>query len=191
MYVFSEYLHCQKVLLYIFLTVVQILLLCFTKSEKLKYISKICEKINPPFLFCFERLSELGIQSIMSSIGVEMDNVLAKFSRDKGSFDSMAATMRRRAQRSREMQETVAKLLNELLGTVGDKVEVDIPARDPQKQQMYNDLQDTFKAFDRDNNAYLVFTKYQEAWRFLNLPGDQNAVKSAFNNVDVTYCFFL
>ena len=30
------------------------------------------------------RLSELGIQAIMSSIGVELDEVLAKFSRDKG-----------------------------------------------------------------------------------------------------------
>jgi Ca2+-binding EF-hand superfamily protein len=131
------------------------------------------------------RLGELGIQAVLGSIGVEMDNVLAKFTRDKGDFDSMQSTMRRRAQRSREMQETVAKLLSELLGTVGDKVEVDIPARDPQKQQMYNDLQDTFKAFDRDNNAYLVFTEYQEAWRFLNLPGDQNAVKNAFDNVDI------
>jgi len=97
----------------------------------------------------------------------------------------MQATMRRRAQRSREMQETVGKLLNELLTQVGDKVEVDLPARDPQRQQMYNDLLDTFKAFDRDNNAYLVYSEYQEAWRFLNLPGDHNAVKTAFDNVDI------
>jgi len=131
------------------------------------------------------RLSELGIQAILGSIGVEMDNVLAKFQRDKGNYDAMQATMRRRAQRSREMQETVGKLLGELLSAVGDKVEIDLPERDPQRQQMYNDLLDTFKAFDRDNNAYLIFSEYQEAWRFLNLPGDSEAVKTAFDNVDI------
>merc|ERR1712050_407035 len=97
----------------------------------------------------------------------------------------MQATMKRRAQRSREMQESVARLLTELLNQVADKVEIEVPERDPQKQQMYNDLLDTFKAFDRDGNAYLVFAEYQEAWRFLSLPGDHEAVKKAFDNVDI------
>jgi len=51
---------------------------------------------------------------------------------------------------------------------------------------MYNDIQDIFKAFGRDNNTYLVFTEYQEAWRFFNLPRHQNSVKSGFDNVSVT-----
>merc|ERR1712048_1207820 len=57
------------------------------------------------------RLSELGINAIMSSIGVELDEVLAKFSRDKGDYEAMKATMRRRAQKAQEMQAEVAKLL--------------------------------------------------------------------------------
>merc|ERR1719210_1924126 len=132
------------------------------------------------------RLSELGINAIMSSIGVELDEVLAKFSRDKGDYEAMKATMRRRAQRAREMQENIAKLLAVLLEKVIDKTEGhSVIKRDPQKQQLYNDLNDTFKAFDRDNNATLQFNEYREAWRFLNLPGDQNAAKQAFDNVDI------
>merc|ERR1719237_1665652 len=94
--------------------------------------------------------------------------------------------MRRRAQRAREMQENVAKLLAKLLEQVIDKTEEhSIVKRDPQKQQLYNDLNDTFKAFDRDNNATLQFPEYQEAWRFLNLPGDNTAAKTAFDSVDI------
>ena len=116
------------------------------------------------------RLSELGIQAIMSSIGVELDEVLAKFSRDKGDYEAMKATMRRRAQKAQEMQAEVAKLLQVLLEKVIDKTEGhSIINRDPAKQQLFNDLNDTFEAFDRDNNATLQFPEYQEAWRFLNL----------------------
>merc|ERR1719436_20069 len=132
------------------------------------------------------RLSELGIQVIMGSIGVELDDILAKFQKDKGSFDAMKATMRRRAQKAREMQEEVARLLQVLLEKVVDKTEGhSIVKRDATKQQLYNDLLDTFKAFDRDNNASLQYPEYQEAWRFLNLPGDANAAKKAFDSVDI------
>eukprot|EP00493_Phyllostaurus_siculus_P004518 UN04539 len=122
----------------------------------------------------------------MSSIGVELDEVLAKFSRDKGDYEAMKATMRRRAQKAQEMQAEVAKLLAVLLEKVIDKTEGhSIINRDPAKQQLFNDLNDTFKAFDRDNNATLQYPEYQEAWRFLNLPGDANAAKQAFDNVDI------
>merc|ERR1719499_1137305 len=118
------------------------------------------------------RLSELGIQAIMSSIGVELDSVLAKFQQDKGDFESMKATMRRRAQKAQEMQAEVAKLLAVLLEKVIDKTEGhSIINRDPAKQQLFTDLNDTFKAFDQDNNATLQFPEYNEAWRFLNLLG--------------------
>merc|ERR1719461_1903712 len=132
------------------------------------------------------RLSELGINAIMSSIGVELDEVLAKFSRDKGDYEAMKATMRRRAQKAQEMQAEVAKLLQVLLDKVIDKTEGhSIINRDPAKQQLFNDLNDTFKAFDRDNNAILHFPEYQEAWRFLNLPGDARKCKQSFDSVDI------
>merc|ERR1712147_610460 len=122
----------------------------------------------------------------MSSIGVELDEVLSKFQSNKGDFDAMRATMRRRAQKAKENQEAVAKLLQQLMEKVVDKTEGhSIVKRDPSKQQLFNDLNDTCKAFDRDNNATLQYPEYQEAWRFLNLPGDANAAKQAFDNVDI------
>merc|ERR1712025_64076 len=88
--------------------------------------------------------------------------------------------------KAQEMQAEVAKLLQVLLEKVIDKTEGhSIINRDPAKQQLFNDLNDTFKAFDRDNNATLQFPEYQEAWRFLNLPGDNNAAKKAFDSVDI------
>ena len=47
----------------------------------------------------------------MSSIGVELDGVLAKFQADKGDFDNMKKTMRRRAQKAKEMQENVYQII--------------------------------------------------------------------------------
>merc|ERR1711881_518682 len=46
-------------------------------------------------------------------------------------------------------------------------------------------LKDTFKAFDRDGNAQLIFNEYREAWKFLSLPGDANEIKQAFDKVDI------
>merc|ERR1712141_65780 len=127
-----------------------------------------------------------GIQAVMGSIGVELDSILAKFQSNKGDYEAMRATMRRRAQKAMENQEAVAKLLQQLMEKVIDKTEGhSIINRDPAKQQLFNDSNDTFKAFDRDNNATLQFPEYQEAWRFLNLPGDANAAKQAFDNVDI------
>merc|ERR1712159_282528 len=89
--------------------------------------------------------------------------------KDKGSFENMKRTMRRRAQKARERQETGARLLAQLMEKVVDASDnQSIIKRDPKKQQMYNDLNDTFKAFDRDNNAQLTWAEYREAWRFLS-----------------------
>jgi len=132
------------------------------------------------------RLPELGMHAIMSSLGVELTEVLKTFKRDKGSYEAMQATMRRRARSARTMQEEVARLLQLLLDKVIDKTDgQSIVNRDPTKQQLFNDLNDTFKAFDRDNNATLQFAEYQEAWRFMNLPGDSQAAKKAFDSVDI------
>lgn len=46
-------------------------------------------------------------------------------------------------------------------------------------------MNDTFKAFDRDNNAQLTWLEYREAWRFLSIPGDNAAIKNAFDKVDI------
>jgi len=132
------------------------------------------------------RLSELGIQVVLNSIGVELDNVMATMQNGKGSFDALQKTIRRRAKQQRAMEEKVATLLQELVGSVAGETDgVELPKRDPKKSQLYNDLKDTFKAFDRDGNAQLIFNEYREAWKFLSLPGDANEIKKAFDRVDI------
>jgi len=132
------------------------------------------------------RLSELGIKAILGSLGVELDVVMEKFAANKGSFDSMQSTMRRRAQKANDMMATITGLLSKLMEKIIDKTDGNsILKRDTSKQQLYNDLNDTFKAFDRDGNATLQFPEYQEAWRFLNLPGDASKCKEAFDSVDI------
>jgi len=56
---------------------------------------------------------------------------------------------------------------------------------DPAMEQLFDDLNDIFEAYDRDNNDTLQFSEYQAAWRFLNLPADANADKQAFDSVDI------
>jgi len=56
---------------------------------------------------------------------------------------------------------------------------------DPAIEQLFDDLNDIFEAYDRDNNDTLQFSEYQAAWRFLNLPADANADKQAFDSVDI------
>jgi Ca2+-binding EF-hand superfamily protein len=51
--------------------------------------------------------------------------------------------------------------------------------------QFYQQLKDTFNAFDRDGSAELEFPEYLESWRFLDQPGTDADVKRTFDGVDV------
>jgi len=94
--------------------------------------------------------------------------------------------MRRRAKRSKEMIDNITRMLSKLMEDVMDKnPELEVMKRDPEKKQLFDDLNDTFKAFDRDGNAMLTFREYQEAWKFLNLPGGSAKCKESFESVDV------
>ena len=43
--------------------------------------------------------------------------------------------------------------------------------------QFFMQLKDAFNAVDRDGNAEFQFPEYTEDWKFLNLPGDDRAIK--------------
>jgi len=131
------------------------------------------------------KLGELGIQAILSSIGVQIDDLLDKFSNRTERFEKLQATMKRRLKRQREMQERVATLLGELMSKVIENTEDSSFQRDPEKQKLFNELSDTFKAFDRDHNASLTFAEYAEAWRFMSLQGSDRQIKTAFDGVDI------
>jgi len=132
------------------------------------------------------RLDELGIGAVLGSIGVQMDDVLEKFKQKKGDFDKMKQTMRRRAKRSKEMIDNITRMLSKLMEDILDKnPEIELMKRDPEKKQLFDDLNDTFKAFDRDGNSLLTYLEYQEAWKFLNLPGGYQKCKEQFDSVDI------
>merc|ERR1739848_934873 len=61
----------------------------------------------------------------------------------------------------------------------------DVPQRDQDRAKFYATLQDTFNAFDKDGCGELQFPEYVEAWKFLGQPGDADAIKRSFDNVDV------
>jgi Ca2+-binding EF-hand superfamily protein len=46
-------------------------------------------------------------------------------------------------------------------------------------------MKDTFNAFDGDGTGELGLAEYQEAWRFLQLPGGEAHMNKAFKSVDV------
>jgi Ca2+-binding EF-hand superfamily protein len=68
----------------------------------------------------------------------------------------------------------VAKLAPELEQTM-----------DTEERDLFMTLKDTFNAFDRDGNAEMQYPEYSEAWKFLGQPGDETAIKRAFDSVDV------
>merc|ERR1719356_1075690 len=59
------------------------------------------------------------------------------------------------------------------------------PVPDAEGRKLFQTMVDTFNAFDNDGSAALNFSEFKEAWRFLQKPGDDNRIKSAFDNQDV------
>merc|ERR1712142_438610 len=59
------------------------------------------------------------------------------------------------------------------------------PVPDPEGRKLYQTMTDTFNAFDNDGSGALNFSEFKEAWRFLQKPGDDRRIKSAFDNQDV------
>eukprot|EP00492_Amphilonche_elongata_P002513 TRINITY_DN276_c0_g1_i6.p1 TRINITY_DN276_c0_g1~~TRINITY_DN276_c0_g1_i6.p1 ORF type:complete len:227 (-),score=64.66 TRINITY_DN276_c0_g1_i6:327-965(-) len=51
--------------------------------------------------------------------------------------------------------------------------------------KMFQQLKDTFNAFDKDGNGELGYPEYNEAWKFLGQPGDDSKIKAAFDGVDI------
>merc|ERR1719379_1071512 len=82
-----------------------------------------------------------------------------------------------------KMQEDMKKMLVVLLEKLCGLLNQPIP--DSDKRKLYATMNDTFNAFDNDGSGALNFSEFKEAWRFLNKPGDDRRVKSAFDNQDI------
>merc|ERR1719379_2522460 len=82
-----------------------------------------------------------------------------------------------------KMQEDMKKMLVVLLEKLCGLLNQPIP--DSDKRKLYATMNDTFNAFDNDGSVALNFSEFKEAWRFLQKPGDDRRIKSAFDNQDV------
>jgi Ca2+-binding EF-hand superfamily protein len=132
-----------------------------------------------------ERTPELNMKVIASNMGdsiKSLANYMQKYKEDYANMVSKAK--RRRMNRSkflRHLMERAEELLTKL-------EEVDNEARvekDEVGAKLYKQLMETFDAFDKDGSGEMAFAEYQQAWRFLNQPGRQDAVRKAFDSVDV------
>ena len=103
----------------------------------------------------------------------------------EASYLNFQATTRRRRMLKKKMEEQMAiqmrTIVRKLKTLNGDLLENE----EDEEYKLYNSLQDTFNAFDRDGNAELQFPEYTETWNFLNLQGGESAIKFAFDSVDV------
>ena len=81
------------------------------------------------------------------------------------------------------MEQNIAGKTHELVTQLKDMAGE--PVSDDEGMKMYTTLKDTFNAFDKDGNAELGYPEYQEAWKFLGQPGTNEAIKKAFDGVDV------
>merc|ERR1712012_222225 len=85
----------------------------------------------------------------------------------------------------KEYEENIAKVTKDIIKKLATVSNREVPQKDPDGEQLYNTLKDTFNAFDADGSAELGYAEYQEAWKFLNRPGGEAEMKAAFDSVDV------
>ena len=124
------------------------------------------------------RMAELSLSNVLSKMGVQLNNL-------DGQFDNFKATEKRRRLMKKEYEENVAKTTKDIIKKLATVANRDVPQKDPEGEQLYNTLKDTFNAFDGDGSAELGFPEYKEAWKFLNRPGGDEDIKAAFDSVDV------
>ena len=107
----------------------------------------------------------------------------ANLALSRGDYDAFQKATRRRRLRKREMENNIANKTHELVDKLKEIAGEEVVQDDGLK--MYQTLKDTFNAFDKDGNAELGYPEYNEAWKFLGQPGDNNTIKAAFDGVDI------
>merc|ERR1712083_755943 len=83
----------------------------------------------------------------------------------------------------KQMEESIRTNLSVLVGKMKEVQGEE--AANTDESLFYKTLVDTFNAFDKDGNAELGYPEYNEAWKFLQQPGNDQDIKNAFDSVDV------
>ena len=121
-------------------------------------------------------MAELSLGSLLSKMGVQ-------WQQKAGAFENFKATEKRRRLMKKEMERKTAEVTKDIIKKLAAISGKDVPQRDPEGEQLYQTLKDTFNAFDSDDSAELGFPEYKEAWKFLNRPGSDEDIKNAFDAI--------
>merc|ERR1719216_258955 len=130
-----------------------------------------------------EKMDELNMNLIFAKMGDELGVKLENVASSKDRFKSFEMTAQRRRVLKKKMEEDMKSNLAVLVGKLCELLNKPVPDVDGRK--LYQTMIDTFNAFDNDGSGALNFSEFKEAWRFLQKPGDDRRIKSAFDNQDV------
>ena len=108
---------------------------------------------------------------------------MGDYSKFKAAYKSFEMTAQRRRLLKQKMEEDMKNNLTVLVDKLCTLLNEPVP--DPEGRKLYQTMKDTFNAFDNDGSGALNFSEFKEAWRFLQKPGDDRRIKSAFDNQDV------
>ena len=130
-----------------------------------------------------------GLQGIFDEYKIKLEQsrkeAEERMANAEGQFLNFQATARRRRVLKKKMEEQIAIQMRTIVRKLKTLNGDTLADEEGEEFKFYQQLQDTFNAFDRDGNAELQFPEYTEAWNFLSLPGGPQAIKSAFDSVDV------
>merc|ERR1719354_1435960 len=129
------------------------------------------------------KLDELNMNLIVSKMGQELGLQMGDYSKSKAAYKSFEMTAQRRRLLKQKMEEDMKSNLTVLVDKLCTLLNEPVP--DPEGRKLYQTMKDTFNAFDNDGSGALNFSEFKEAWRFLQKPGDDRRIKSAFDNQDV------
>merc|ERR1712223_1748895 len=130
-----------------------------------------------------EKLDELNLNLIVNKMGAELGVEMGALRNNKEAYKAFEMTAQRRRLMKKQMEEDMQKNLSILVDKICGLLSEPIP--DPDGRKLYQTMIDTFNAFDNDGSGQLNFSEFKEAWRFLQKPGDDRRIKSAFDNQDV------
>merc|ERR1712054_621441 len=79
------------------------------------------------------------------------------------------------------IEKNTKEMIIMLSDITGDK---EADQRDPTRLAFYNQVRDTFNAFDKDGSGKLEAPEFIQAWLFLGQPGTEPEIMETFNAID-------
>merc|ERR1711953_1025593 len=106
---------------------------------------------------------------------------LASLSKTQAEIEAEnAALMSRMKTQKNQLTSGMSKIMKAMMGLTGRDVEGFLQSKEVDKY-----LVEAFTKYDRNGNGTLSYREFGEAWRFMNLGGDDSEILTAFKKVDV------